>query len=89
MRITKTSKECRNEYYVREKANEGCYVCPGCGNTKVMNLFDVVSENVPREECITRMTFRTERSTLFTFKSGSIDKYSCGRCGTEWESEIY
>lgn len=85
MRITRTPDDIKKALAARKRANKGCYVCPYCGNNKVVDAFDVEH----REDAIIRMTFHTVKESLFHYKSGSIDTYKCMKCGSTWESEIY
>ena len=87
MIITKTKQNIINRENKRIKANIGCNVCPGCGNTNIVNVWEQLSTG--NKDCIVKMTFRCVKEGLFTYKSGSVDRYECKKCGTEWESEIY
>ena len=84
MKITKTINDINKTENARIKANEGCYVCPECGNTKI-SKFGILED----DDSIIKMSFYVTKESLFKYKSGSIDQYICQRCGTEWESEIY
>lgn len=85
MRITKTIDQVNQLKSSRIKANEGCYVCPNCGNTKIANSFYINSDS----DSIIKLTSYVVKESLFKYKSGTIDHYKCRKCGVEWESEIY
>lgn len=74
MKIIRTAEDVRAKSDAREKANEGCGVCPCCGN----------AVERPRYNYLQVMpTGRFRTATM------QIDNYSCPECGAEWESEPY
>ena len=66
----------------REKANEGCNVCPCCGCSKTYNYASGKYIN-----CITKETKRVKSEN--PFKIMLIDCYECPVCGAKWESGLY
>lgn len=86
MKITLTSEEYQTYKAAREKANEGCRVCPCCkhGLYKPFN-FKSLTESYSDSYPLAEMFFGTQ-----TFlKNYRIDLYRCDNCGAEWESEPY
>ena len=86
MKILRTREEAQKQKISREKANEGCYVCPSCGCDKVIDIFDSMET---QEKGIVRVTFNTSEKGFFKTKYGVVDHYECKHCGTVWESEVY
>ena len=83
MKITKSIEEINYYKQLQEKANEGCYVCPGCGATGVREWNEVLdtSKRILHSKKV-KKSFWT-RSLLRT------DYYRCLNCDCEWQSEEY
>ena len=83
MKITKSIDEINYYKQLQEKANEGCYVCPGCGATGVR---DYNSRPDSNKKIIHS---KSVRKTFWTGTCYRIDQYRCKNCGCEWQSEEY
>ena len=77
MKITRTADDVYRNEQARKRANIGCDKCPCCGNNKVDKHIPV-----PYVE-ITEGFFNVTRTSYMK------DKYSCSKCGAEWESDPY
>lgn len=90
MKITKNPNIKTKEETRREKANEGCYVCPVCGESELLD----------NDMSFFQDTYRLYQSgyrphpqngissfTIYNLFKSSRDKYKCYTCGAEWESE--
>ena len=86
MKITKHADRVKYLKEVKEKANEGCNVCPCCGETRTFwecCKTPGKSQGVSYGYCVTWVT-------LFPrCKAWRKDCYSCDTCGAEWESDKY
>ena len=86
MKITKTNIEFNNQQMQRKIANEGCNVCPCCGENK--DYSDYLEKGISNKGIIGPMQF-TDATGFFNIKIIHYDKYECLTCGAEWESEPY
>ena len=86
MKITRTNKDDMRSTIRREKANQGCDICPCCGESKT--YFDYLEEHVEGKGIIddSRKVFT---KGLFKKKIMQIDCYTCHSCGAEWQSDPY
>lgn len=73
MKITRTAKDVQKIEKRRQKAREGCDVCPCCGNTDI------------RCSIYPKYVLRG----FFKLREVRIDRYNCDTCGAEWESEPF
>ena len=85
MKIIKTSDDAIKEKAARAKANEGCSICPCCGNSKLVKPFEKPLSQIEQNDGIVMYTYGAEDF----WKIGKIDSYTCNKCGAQWESEIY
>ena len=86
MKITKTNKDVNNSNIRKKIANQGCYICPCCGETK--SFHDYVTESGIFKG-ILDVTCRNYCKGFFKMKYMQVDCYKCETCGAEWESEPY
>ena len=86
MKITKTRAQAQEEAAERAKANEGCDICPECGET--WPAAELYMEAPPRRnqgiEGPSQRTFPRMARGYW-----GVDCYRCKTCGAEWESEPY
>lgn len=90
MKIIWSPKKGEEKDKRRKKANRGCYVCPYCGNDNEIVKLEDYSRIRSKEknnlcDCITVATYG---ATSF-LKKGQVDLYTCKKCGTQWQSNIY
>ena len=76
MRIIRTPEDKEKERIEREKANEGCDVCPCCG--KIDKIYVSIDDGNKCNCCKCNIE-----------SIGKVDSYICYHCGAEWESEVY
>lgn len=86
MKITRTKQQIDAAKMRKEIANNGCDVCPCCGETKSIRdymdkriFFKGIKHSTPY--CIDKGFIR--------IKQFYIDRYECLTCGAKWESEPY
>ena len=86
MKITKTDKDASRLAAKKAAANEGCDVCPCCGeNRKMSECISAGSKKQGIDHCgVTVWT----TGLIFT-KNMAKDRYCCLSCGAEWESDAY
>lgn len=84
MKITKSKEEIDRLAANRKKANEGCNVCPGCGEDKPWRL--TKKGNI---KGIVTGRPRYWEQGFFKPKHIKVDRYHCATCGCDWESEPY
>ena len=94
MKITKTDKEVSNSELRKSIANQGCNICPCCGETKT--TYDYMDEEgIPKfllgglSKGIDSTFCKNYCKGFFNMKYMQIDCYKCYTCGAEWESEPY
>lgn len=94
MKITKTDKEVSNSNLRKSIANQGCDVCPCCGETKTCEdytdeegVMSFLLNGYPKG--ISYFTCKNYCKGFFKMKYMQIDCYVCYTCGAEWESEPY
>ena len=86
MQVTKTRAQAQAEAAERAKANEGCNICPECGEDWPVS--ELYMETPPRttqgiEQCHTRTFVRMIGGYW------AVDCFRCRTCGAEWEGEPY
>lgn len=82
MKIIKQSKKERKDIIV--KANEGCDVCPCCGESK--KYIEYLRQGIVNKG-ISKLPRNFRKYSLF--KTEVADHYECKTCGAEWRSEYY
>lgn len=88
MKITKTAEEVSAYKLQKKIANRGCNVCPCCHEK--MNLGEAIKKGFGLKRGISSfMISKPIKTGLFSSKYKTVTKYSCHRCGAEWESEPY
>lgn len=88
MKVTKTRAQAEAEAAERAKANEGCNICPECGED--WHSKELYMEAPPRcDEGIELSYTRTYVSMERGRRYWAVDCYRCKTCGAEWESEPY
>ena len=88
MKITRKANDVRAQKERQQKANEGCLVCPCCGEEHTRAYYQV--KNIwDRRGIDYGLTERHWAKGLFKQRHMKVDCYSCGTCGAEWESEAY
>ena len=87
MKITKTPEQIKREQAIRDKANEGCHVCPCCGESKT-DIEYAMNEH-RYDKGISVSTAEEWEERFFNLRVHKIDQYRCKTCGAEWESEPY
>lgn len=88
MKITRTADDVQARNERRRKANEGCGVCPCCGETK--NHFYYKCRNIwDRRGIDYGLTAKRWTKGIFIKRHMRIDVYHCGTCGADWESNPY
>lgn len=70
---------------LRAKANEGCSVCPICGETHAYNSERI--NGLHKQTGLLKQFHSREVLEWFTWKK--VDYYFCYTCGSEWTSEPY
>ena len=94
MKIIKLPDSQDEKKIAKDKALEGCDVCPGCGDTKKYfdseRLIECIKNDIPFKfdgiECLGEFLY----GSLFSFYKGLfVTRYKCHTCGAEWESEPY
>lgn len=86
MKIVKTAKKHKGYNLQKQKANEGCMICPCCGETKTVDYYINKGKGI---KGISGGIYSTQTSGLFNTKVLRVDHYVCNTCGAEWESEPY
>lgn len=84
MKIIKTHSDANKFISAKAKANEGCLICPCCGESKFTTEYSM-SEN----KGILAGLQRSWVEGLFHMKNMCCDVYHCYTCGAEWESDPY
>lgn len=77
MKIIKTKEQADALKLNKEKANEGCDICPCCGRKNSLNGLIVPMWN------------KTWYAGFLKTRHYQIDVYICSSCGAVWESEPY
>lgn len=97
MKIIKSSKHISRERDEYNKAHEGCFKCPECGNTK---FYESACLNKPKDAVVASRMLTLDRrinthdtmpgdSSSYRTTLGYIDRYICRKCGCAWESEPF
>lgn len=86
MKITKSMWQSNESEIRRLKANEGCDVCPCCG--EVLSTFEYIKRGKMDKGILTGL-YKSYSKGIFKMKYMRIDCYHCLTCDTEWESEPY
>lgn len=86
MKITKTLKTTISFDTMKAIANDGCNVCPCCGEAK--SWVDYTKEGI-LEKGVMKGTCKTWVEGIFHMRNMKCDCYKCYSCGAEWESEPY
>ena len=87
MKITKLPNEQEPKYISKQKALEGCYKCPYCGEDSSWEYNIMVKgydEGVEQDEI-----FANKKVFINLFKIYKKTTFACHTCGAEWESEPY
>ena len=87
MRITKLSKDEYLRLY--QIANEGCYVCPCCGET--LSMMEALKQGF-KNRGILQLWFprpRCVRKGFLNYEYKQVTEYVCITCRAEWESDPY
>lgn len=92
MKIVKTASETPAEIMKREKANEGCSICPCCGED--MDSLEAIKGGHGLKRVITPRIVEVSKkegwfSQEYKLEYKLVKKYHCSKCGTEWESDPY
>lgn len=88
MKITKTNIQAAERKGEILHANLGCRVCPCCGED--MNLLYAIKNGNFLKRGISSFPIQVLVKTgWFSKEYKTVIKYSCNRCGAEWESEPY
>lgn len=84
MRIIKSREDVERLEYNKKIANEGCELCPDCGENK---SFRVTKKG--RIKGIREMSPHVWMEGFFKIRYMRRDRYYCHTCGCQWESEPY
>ena len=88
MRITKTADEVNEQKRKREEANRDCHVCPFCKES--MSFGEAIQKGYGLNRGISSIVMsRLVKTGLFSSERKTVEKFSCKRCGAEWEGEPY
>lgn len=83
MKITRTPRDIEEKELERQKANEGCDICPCCGEDKSWDF------SLEKGETGIYHSTDTRLKGGFFSRYYTVDMYECSKCGTKWESEPY
>lgn len=86
MKVTKTADNANKKIQDKEKANDGCNVCPCCGENKGRFYYFKKGYNT---KGIISGCCRTWAEGFFKLRNYQVDCYKCYTCGAEWESDKY
>lgn len=94
MKITKLPYAQDEKKIAKNKALEGCNVCPYCGENKRYHFSQLVINSIQNNtkinyEGIEYLGEYTYGSMFAMFKRLVVSRYKCRTCGAEWESEPY
>lgn len=81
--MLKVSKVKRSKYPSRTEANEGCDVCPICGESR--SIFDNL-KTTGEFKGVSKTMYATYIGGLFT-PTTYADFYHCNTCGARWRSD--
>lgn len=89
MKVTKTASAAASERMARKVAEQGCNVCPCCGETR--SWVDVVkAKGDPLSQGIFDYPLHGYVKTGFLRGAYmTVTNYECHTCGARWESEPY
>lgn len=87
MKITKSLKEAASFSAMKAAANDGCNVCPCCGEAKSWS--DYMKEGILNKGIMAGFINKTWVEGVFRMRNMKCDCYKCYSCGAEWESEPY
>ncbi len=88
MKITKTANEAITEMMKRQTANQGCNICPCCGET--MDILEAIKNGYAlKRGIISHIVEVPKKNRWFSQKYELVEKYHCNKCGAEWESDPY
>lgn len=85
MKIRKPSNQVNHEKTLRAIANQGCDVCPNCGEKRPFNI----NWETMQPYGIAGGVIENFSTGFFNLKIWQKDIYTCYTCGTEYESEPY
>ena len=90
MKITNDPRDDGSLEYRRLIANEGCNICPICGEMEPFHIVDKNEYGIGNPKGIMSSLYSIHYTEgLFKIKHMAVDCYSCFTCGARWESEPY